>query len=125
MGNVFNRFFSAIKDGYCKLKSNPKEFFVYMKKRAKEIFFENKMFILFIVLNVLNAFLLRLFTLKDLNDVIDIRTLMADTAFVVIVGSFGHFIKGRAKVQIGVCKGKKNYDKRESIKERDLKRLES
>ena len=97
MGNVFNRFFSAIKDGYCKLKSNPKEFFVYMKKRAKEIFFENKMFILFIVLNVLNAFLLRLFTLKDLNDVIDIRTLMADTAFVVIVGSFGHFIKGRAK----------------------------
>jgi len=28
------------------------------------------------------------------------------------------------KVLIGVCKGKKNYDKRESIKERDLKRLE-
>lgn len=28
------------------------------------------------------------------------------------------------KVMVGVCKGKKVYDKRESIKERDLKRIE-
>lgn len=33
--------------------------------------------------------------------------------------------KNLAKVSVGVCKGKKNYDKRESIKEKDLKRLES
>ncbi len=33
-----------------------------------------------------------------------------------------YFKNGKAKVLIGVCKGKKNYDKRESIKERDLKR---
>lgn len=33
-----------------------------------------------------------------------------------------YFVKGRAKVLIGVCKGKKNYDKRESIKEKDLAR---
>ena len=33
-----------------------------------------------------------------------------------------YFIKGLAKVQIGLCKGKKNYDKREAIKERDIKR---
>ena len=33
-----------------------------------------------------------------------------------------YFSKGRAKVLIGVCKGKKNYDKRESIKERDVNR---
>ena len=32
--------------------------------------------------------------------------------------------KNLAKVSIGVCKGKKNYDKRESIKKRDLERLE-
>lgn len=32
--------------------------------------------------------------------------------------------KNLAKLSIGVCKGKKNYDKRETIKERDLKRLE-
>lgn len=31
---------------------------------------------------------------------------------------------GKAKISVGVCKGKKLYDKRESIKEKDLKRLE-
>ena len=33
-----------------------------------------------------------------------------------------YFVKGRAKVLIGLCKGKKNYDKRQSIKERDMER---
>ena len=33
-----------------------------------------------------------------------------------------YFVKGKAKVQLGLCKGKKNYDKRETIKERDIKR---
>lgn len=34
-----------------------------------------------------------------------------------------YFNKNKVKVLIGVCRGKKNYDKRESIKEKDLKRL--
>ena len=33
-----------------------------------------------------------------------------------------YFVKNRAKILLGVCKGKKNYDKRETIKERDIKR---
>lgn len=33
-----------------------------------------------------------------------------------------YFVRGKCKVEIGVCKGKKNYDKKESIKERDIKR---
>ena len=33
-----------------------------------------------------------------------------------------YFVRGRAKVLLGLCKGKKNYDKRETIKERDIKR---
>ena len=33
-----------------------------------------------------------------------------------------YFKKNRAKLLLGLCKGKKNYDKRESIKERDIKR---
>ena len=33
-----------------------------------------------------------------------------------------YFVKIRAKVLVCVCKGKKNYDKRESIKEKDLQR---
>ena len=33
-----------------------------------------------------------------------------------------YFVKNHVKVLIGVCRGKKLYDKRETIKERDLKR---
>jgi len=33
-----------------------------------------------------------------------------------------YFVSNRAKVLLGICKGKKNYDKREAIKERDVKR---
>lgn len=33
-----------------------------------------------------------------------------------------YFKNGKAKLLIGICKGKKIYDKREAIKERDLKR---
>ena len=33
-----------------------------------------------------------------------------------------YFKGNRAKILLGVCKGKKNYDKREAIKEKDVKR---
>ena len=33
-----------------------------------------------------------------------------------------YFVKSKAKVLIGLAKGKKNYDKRESIKQRDIQR---
>ena len=33
-----------------------------------------------------------------------------------------YFKNGKVKILIGVCKGKKNYDKRQTIKERDIKR---
>ena len=33
-----------------------------------------------------------------------------------------YFVNGKAKVLVGLCKGKKNYDKRQTIKERDIKR---
>ena len=33
-----------------------------------------------------------------------------------------YFKKGRVKVELGLCKGKKQYDKRADIREKDLKR---
>lgn len=33
-----------------------------------------------------------------------------------------YFKKGKAKILLGICKGKKLYDKRETIKKRDLER---
>ena len=32
-----------------------------------------------------------------------------------------YFVRGKAKILLGICKGKKNYDKRETIKERETK----
>lgn len=34
----------------------------------------------------------------------------------------GYFKDNRFKILLGVCRGKKNYDKRETIKERDIQR---
>ncbi len=33
-----------------------------------------------------------------------------------------YFVKGKAKLLLGVCKGKKNYDKREALKQKDIRR---
>lgn len=33
-----------------------------------------------------------------------------------------YFLKGKVKVEIGLCKGKKVFDKREDIKKKDMKR---
>lgn len=33
-----------------------------------------------------------------------------------------YFVNGKCKVLIGICRGKKNYDKRESIKKRTIER---
>ena len=33
-----------------------------------------------------------------------------------------YFVKNKAKILLGLCKGKKSFDKRETIKERDLQR---
>ena len=44
-----------------------------------------------------------------------------DKGYTLIPLSF-YFKKGRVKVELGLCKGKKVYDKRADIRERDLKR---
>ena len=33
-----------------------------------------------------------------------------------------YFVKNKAKIALGLCKGKKDYDKRETIKQRDIER---
>ena len=33
-----------------------------------------------------------------------------------------YFVNGKVKVKLGICKGKKLYDKREAIKQRDVER---
>ena len=44
-----------------------------------------------------------------------------DKGYTLIPLSF-YFKKGRVKVELGLCKGKKQFDKRADIRDRDLKR---
>ena len=44
-----------------------------------------------------------------------------DKGFTLIPLSF-YFKRGRVKVELGLCKGKKQFDKRADIRDRDLKR---
>ena len=54
----------------------------------------------------------------------EIRRLASDVQYpgYTIIPLKMFIIKGKIKLEIGLCKGKKDYDKRESIKERDTKR---
>jgi SsrA-binding protein len=50
-----------------------------------------------------------------------LRRKVEEKGFTLIPLSF-YFKKGRVKVELGVCKGKKLYDKRADIRERDVNR---
>ncbi|MCL2139043.1 MAG: SsrA-binding protein SmpB [Treponema sp.] len=50
-----------------------------------------------------------------------IRRKVEEKGYTLIPLSF-YFKNGRVKVELGLCKGKKTYDKRADIRERDLKR---
>ncbi len=52
-----------------------------------------------------------------------LRAATKDTGFTVVPTKLFINEKGLAKLEIAVAKGKKEYDKRESIKERDDKRM--
>ncbi|MDR0556646.1 MAG: SsrA-binding protein SmpB [Treponema sp.] len=50
-----------------------------------------------------------------------IRRKVEEKGFTLIPLSF-YFKKGRVKVELGLCKGKKTFDKRADIRDRDVKR---
>ena len=50
-----------------------------------------------------------------------IKRKVEEKGYTLIPLSF-YFKKGRVKVELGLCKGKKAYDKRADIRERDVKR---
>lgn len=60
-----------------------------------------------------------LLTKRELNK---IRRQTKDTGFTVVPTKLYINAKGLAKVEVAVAKGKKQYDKRESLKEKDDKR---
>ena len=55
------------------------------------------------------------------TEVKKLRRQVEEKGFTLIPLDF-HLKEGRIKVTVGLCKGKKQYDKRDSIKEKDQKR---
>lgn len=59
--------------------------------------------------------------LLNKREIIKLKS-MIDVSGYTLVPLRVFFKNNRVKVEIGICKGKKNYDKRESLKEKDVKR---
>lgn len=59
--------------------------------------------------------------LLNKKEILKIRDMLQRDGYTLVPIKL-YFKSNRAKVLIGVARGKKNYDKRESIKERDIKR---
>ena len=55
------------------------------------------------------------------NEIIKISK-MVELQGLTLVPLKVYFVRGRVKVLLGIARGKKNYDKRESLKQEDLKR---
>ena len=106
----------SIREGSCNIKDS------YAIIRNKECFVLNMFIAPYKQGNIFNheetrtrKLLLHKKEIKKLEEKIKLKGL-------TLVPLKIYFKKGNAKMLLGVCRGRKNYDKREMIKERDLKR---
>ncbi len=91
-----NGFLPKIKKQYLSLKENPRNFILTVFTNIKKYFYENKFFLLYVVLNVINAFLLRGFTI-GVENMWEIPPFLADLALIIVIGAFSYFLKKRAR----------------------------
>lgn len=57
------------------------------------------------------------------NEIIKINHIITTNRYTLIPLKL-YFKKNKVKIELGICQGKKLYDKRESLKEKDIKRRE-
>ncbi len=57
------------------------------------------------------------------NEIIKLEHIITTQRYTLIPLKL-YFKKNKVKIELGVCQGKKLYDKRESLKEKDMKRKE-
>ena len=79
------------------VKKDIKETIKKVFKNIALYFKNNKMFLIFILLNVFNGWLLRCLTLKDLNNALYISPFLADLGFCILIGSFSYLFKNKGK----------------------------
>ena len=106
----------SIRDGKCNIKDS------YGIVRNGEVFLLNMYIAEYKEGNIFNhsetrsrKLLLHKKEIKKINDSINLNGL-------TLVPLKGYFKGNKFKILLGICRGKKNYDKRETIKERDINR---
>ena len=106
----------SIRDGKCQLKDS------YATLRNNEVYLLNMHINEYKEGNLFNHDPKR--TRKLLLHKSEIKKLYEKTKLegLTLVPLKLYFKKNKVKILIGICKGKKNFDKRETIKERDLQR---
>ena len=57
------------------------------------------------------------------NEILKINHIITTNRYTLIPLKL-YFKKNKVKIELGICQGKKLYDKRESLKEKDIKRRE-
>jgi len=75
------------------IAENPGRFILDVFHKIQKSLSTNIVFVIFIFINLLNAFLLRMFTMNNPSNFFAFQPLLADFAFVVIIGSFGFLFK--------------------------------
>lgn len=80
-----------------KIAVNPGKVILDGLKKLKTLVLSNVVFCIFVFLNVLNAFLLRMLTMNNPSNFFAFQPLLADFAFVVIIGSFGFLFKNKGR----------------------------
>ncbi len=106
----------SIRQGKCNIKDS------YAIVRNDEVFLLNTHIATYEEGNIFNheetrtrKLLLNKKEIKKIKDKVDLEGL-------TLIPLKLYFFRNRAKILLGVCRGKKNYDKRQTIKERDIKR---
>ena len=106
----------SIRDGKCNLKDS------YARIRNNEIYLLNMNVAEYKEGNIFNHNPKR--TRKLLlhkNEILKLSSKIEQDGLTLVQLKL-YFKKNKVKILLGLCKGKKTYDKRETIKERDLKR---
>ena len=100
---------ASLQEAYCQVKNN--EMLIYGMHIAK---YEQG--------NIFNHDPLRTrVLLLHKREIIKLSNLVARDGYTLVPLNV-HFDKNRAKVDLGLCRGKKLYDKKEVLKEKDIKR---
>ncbi len=94
---IMKKIWNKIKKYCLDFKNDPKKKLLKIKKRIKDYFHNNLLFVIYVITCVVNSTLLRFFTLHTVENYLSIKPILADTAIVVLVGAFGYLIKPKKR----------------------------